>query len=91
MSSQLGYGNVAGFLFQKGITNPPANSPTSSSATLMTSSGAPINPITGTVDDRETLPQLTDEEKESEAEKLFVLFNRLERSGAITPQQNPIR
>jgi len=34
---------------------------------------------------------MTDEEKEREAEKLFVLFDRLEKSGAIQPDQNTIR
>ena len=36
-------------------------------------------------------PEMTDEEKEEEAEKLFVLFDRLERNGAIQPSQNPVR
>ena len=31
---------------------------------------------------------MTDEEKEREAEKLFVLFERLEKSGAM---ENPLR
>jgi len=34
---------------------------------------------------------MSDEEKELEAEKLFVLFERLERTGAITPEQNLMR
>ena len=34
---------------------------------------------------------MTDEEKEREAEKLFVLFDRLEKTGAIPPEQNPMR
>lgn len=34
---------------------------------------------------------MTDEEKEREAEKLFVLFDRLEKSGALPASQNPIR
>jgi hypothetical protein len=34
---------------------------------------------------------MTDEEKEREAEKLFVLFDRLEKTGALPPDQNPIR
>lgn len=56
-----------------------------------TAEGQPINPITGIVQRDDPSPQMTDEEKEREAEKLFVLFDRLERSGAIDPNQNPIR
>jgi hypothetical protein len=50
-----------------------------------------INPITGTIQEKREDPPMTDEEKEREAEKLFVLFDRLEKSGAIPPSQNPIR
>jgi hypothetical protein len=34
---------------------------------------------------------MTEEEKEREAEKLFVLFDRLERTGVLPPSQNPYR
>jgi hypothetical protein len=34
---------------------------------------------------------MSDEEKEREMEKLFVLFDRLERTGAIPSDQNPMR
>lgn len=88
LCSLVGYGNVAGFLFHKGFFNAPSrnsNIPTS------TSSGESINPITGTiVKPTEGVP-MTDEEKEREAEKLFVLFDRLEKTGAIPPEQNPMR
>jgi hypothetical protein len=57
----------------------------------VTPSGRPINPITGVVEDERVLPEMSDEEKELEAEKLFVLFERLERTGAITPEQNLMR
>lgn len=51
----------------------------------------PINPITGIAEEERPEIDMTDEEKEREAEKLFVLFDRLERSGALQPSQNPIR
>lgn len=88
LSSLLGYGNVAGFLFSKNImTAPPAPSSSEPSSSI----AGDINPITGTkAQPREPL-DMTDEEKEREAEKLFVLFDRLERTGAIPPSQNPIR
>jgi Guanine nucleotide exchange factor synembryn len=63
----------------------------SSPSSLVTPSGRPINPITGVVEDERVLPEMSDEEKELEAEKLFVLFERLERTGAITPEQNLMR
>ncbi|KAF9651020.1 hypothetical protein BDM02DRAFT_3140078 [Thelephora ganbajun] len=94
LASQVGYGNVAGFLFSKGVMSPPPQSSTSSNATYgpsTASTGAPINPITGIAQQPVTVPDMTEEEKEREAEKLFVLFDRLEKSGAIQPDQNPIR
>lgn len=91
LSALVGYGNVAGFLFHKGILNAPPNDGASSNASLVTPSGAPINPITGTIESNSALPAMSDEEKEREMEKLFVLFDRLERTGAIPPNQNPMR
>lgn len=102
LSAQVGYGNVAGFLFNKGVLSAPAPPPTSTSTT---STGASIteladdehiNPITGRVekesDRRNTvMDEMTEEEKEAEAEKLFYLFDRLEKSGALSPNQNPVR
>jgi hypothetical protein len=51
-----------------------------------------INPITGQYVSQEKVPDLkdmTDEEKEREAERLFVLFERLKKTGIIDVQ-NPI-
>ena len=51
--------------------------------------GTLVNPITGsTAPIRPSEVEMTDEEKEAEAERLFVLFDRLERSGMGV---NPIR
>jgi hypothetical protein len=88
LSAQVGYGNVAGYLFNKGVMNAPTQP---SNATLTTPSGAPINPITGTLQAEPVPSDMTEEEKEREAEKLFVLFDRLEKSGVLPPSQNPIR
>lgn len=68
---------------------PPTGS--SASAPTATADGAPINPITGVVEKPAPAIEMTDEEKEREAEKLFVLFDRLEKSGAIPKESNPIR
>lgn len=91
LASYVGYGNVAGFLFNKGILNAPPRPTSGGAGPTLSPNGQPIDPITGTV--KEELPplEMTDEEKEREAEKLFVLFDRLERSGAMPPSQNPIR
>ncbi|KAJ7050873.1 guanine nucleotide exchange factor [Mycena amicta] len=94
MSTLLGYGNVAGFLFNKGIMTapPPASSSSSTAAALAAASAPTINPITGTTNlPREPEPEMSQEEKEREMEKLFVLFDRLERTGALPKEQNPIR
>ncbi|KAG6830188.1 hypothetical protein H0H92_001775 [Tricholoma furcatifolium] len=90
LSALVGYGNVAGFLYHKGVLSAPA-APSSSTFTPPPSS-ASINPITGTTNTvKPDLPDMTDEEKEREAEKLFVLFDRLEKTGALPPNQNPMR
>jgi hypothetical protein len=87
--SQVGYGNVAGFLFNKGIITGP---PTSGDAPGPTdSSGPQINPITGAVQEERPEIEMTEEEREREAERLFVLFDRLERTGAVPPDANPVR
>ena len=88
MSNLVGYGNVAGFLFHKGVFVAPQQS---SASPLQTASGAAINPITGTTVQKADGPEMSDEEKEREMEKLFVLFDRLERNGALSPDQNPMR
>lgn len=68
------------------------NAPTQpSNSTLVTPSGEAINPITGTLQTEHSPSDMTEEEREQEAEKLMVLFDRLERTGGIGPGQNPVR
>jgi hypothetical protein len=87
----VGYGNVAGFLFHKGIFAAPSGEGGSNAPTT-TVDGTPINPITGIAErEQPTLPDMSDEEKEREMEKLFVLFDRLEKNGALPKDQNPMR
>ncbi|TFK29316.1 hypothetical protein FA15DRAFT_664249 [Coprinopsis marcescibilis] len=90
MSGLLGYGNVAGFLFNKGVLSAPGADP---NAPTTTSTGEAINPITGTTiqPGSSSTADMTDEEKEREMEKLLVLFDRLEKTGALPKDQNPIR
>jgi hypothetical protein len=86
--SQVGYGNVAGFLFNKGIVTGP---PSGEGQGPDDSSGPEINPITGAVQEEHPEIEMTEEEREREAERLFVLFDRLERTGAVPPDANPVR
>ncbi|KAL5508603.1 hypothetical protein ACEPAH_6222 [Sanghuangporus vaninii] len=88
MSSQIGYGNAAGYLFNRGILSapPPALTTKSGAAEVVDPS---INPITGMVQQEAPPgPEMTEEEKEREAERLFVLFERLEKAGGM---ENPIK
>lgn len=64
------------------------NVPWSSSS----ASSRPINPITGAYEPASSSnePIMTDEEKEREAEKLFVLFDRMNRNGAMSVV-NPVK
>lgn len=73
----VGYGYASGFLFQNNIAV-PMNAAGGAEEEKGTSS-RPVNPVTGQFLDRETdsnVPEMTDEEKEREAERLFVLFER---------------
>ena len=79
----VGYGYAAGFLMTHNI---PAPESLSTSGQVTTVDGQEINPITGQRRDMETEdagPEMTDEEKEREAEKLFVLFERLQATGVV--------
>lgn len=69
---------------------PPPSS--SNEPDISGSFGEGINPITGTTfKPKAELPEMTEEEKEREVEKLIYLFDRLEKSGALPADQNPIR
>ena len=89
-AAQLGYGNASGFLQNIGQLVPPS-ALDSSADTAASSSGVNINPITGAVDAPIATdePPMTDAEKEREAERLFVLFERMNKNGAISVE-NPI-
>ena len=86
MAAQLGYGNCAGYLFNKGIMQPPKGTDDED-----VPNDPDINPITGAKaapSNDDILANMSEEEKEREAEKLFVLFDRMERMGMAV---NPIR
>ncbi|KKY29797.1 putative guanine nucleotide exchange factor synembryn [Diaporthe ampelina] len=84
----VGYGFASGFLFQNNIPVPQ----NAVGADGAAPGSRPVNPITGQFQDQESgpdLPEMTEEEKEREAERLFVLFERLKKTG-IVDVQNPV-
>ncbi|OAA56081.1 Guanine nucleotide exchange factor, Ric8 [Cordyceps fumosorosea ARSEF 2679] len=87
----VGYGYASGYLFRNNVPV-PASAKATFDAADETGSPRPVNPITGQFIDREEpddLPPMTEEEKEREAERLFVLFERLKKNGVLSVQ-NPV-
>ncbi|WWC88355.1 uncharacterized protein L201_003265 [Kwoniella dendrophila CBS 6074] len=118
---EIGYGNAAGILFQKGLSGPPPakieeiptdqpiarissdNSsntsiniqpatptvPLYSQAQAQISSSGIRNPITSLSNTtlENDKDEMTEEEKEREAEKLFTIFERLEKNPVISMNQ----
>jgi len=81
----IGYGYAAGYLSTHKIAVPE---------TMMRADAqdADINPITGqrlAAESKDPEPEMTDEEKEREAERLFVLFERLKATGVVNVE-NPV-
>lgn len=73
----VGYGFASGFLVNNGI--PLGSGIPSGDTTSNGTEGRGLNPVTGQFLDKEIVddgPPMTDEEKEREAERLFVLFER---------------
>lgn len=89
--ANVGYGYASGFLMSQNI---PVPHNATDAWTDGGGEGVRINPITGQRLDAEMYvdegPPMTDEEKEIEAEKLFVLFERLRATGMVDVV-NPVR
>ncbi|KAI9848921.1 MAG: hypothetical protein M1838_000331 [Thelocarpon superellum] len=97
----VGYGYASGYLMthnlpipDQALRDPSARPPhTGGEASgSSSSSSAPINPITGqriSAEEPVDLLEMTDEEKEREAERLFILFERLKKTGIIDVK-NPV-
>jgi hypothetical protein len=85
----VGYGFAAGFLMSQNMPIPQS----ANEAFADTENGAaPINPVTGQrldTEEKDTGPPMTEEEKEREAERLFVLFERLRATG-VMDVKNPV-
>ncbi|KAG6041806.1 hypothetical protein E4U41_001550 [Claviceps citrina] len=87
----VGYGFASGFLFQNNVPVPTSLSSILSKGEASRTQKL-VNPITGQFLDKEKFadaPEMTEEEKEREAERLFVLFERLKKTGVIN-MQNPV-
>ncbi|KAJ5659414.1 hypothetical protein N7507_005865 [Penicillium longicatenatum] len=90
LTRKIGYGFAAGFLASRGMEIPQS----ASEAFADDSNGldAGVNPITGqrwTAEPKDSAPPMTMEEKEREAERLFVLFERAKANGLLTVE-NPV-
>ncbi|KAM6897773.1 chaperone Ric-8A [Xenentodon cancila] len=92
-----GYGNAAGLLATRGLLGGQMARNSFSSAQYSSDSDSDteeyrqvkdrINPVTGRVEAQEPDPMegMTDEEKEEEAKRLIVLFNKLSKDNIIQP------
>ncbi|KAF8856099.1 hypothetical protein BDZ45DRAFT_675764 [Acephala macrosclerotiorum] len=99
----VGYGFASGFLFQHNVpvpenaleawsTSDGASIHTRASQDSRQEFARTINPVTGQFledEERVEIPEMTQEEKEREAEKLFVLFERLKKTGVVNVK-NPV-
>lgn len=91
----IGYGFASGFLMSHNIEIPSnAMEASSISSGEDAEAGADVNPVTGqrySAEDREAPrgEEMTEEEKEREAERLFVLFERLKATGVVDVR-NPV-
>ncbi|TKY87049.1 hypothetical protein EX895_003726 [Sporisorium graminicola] len=84
MTEVIGYGPCAGFLMNTGLA-----SALPSGVAPADSNGRTVDPITGEYEPTEEekamdeINRMTEEEKEAEAERLFVLFDRMNKTGVM--------
>lgn len=85
----VGYGNAAGYMMARNIAIPHEII-----EEVAAGADSGVNPVTGRYFSQEAadeeLRNMTQEEKEREAERLFVLFERLNKTGVIKVE-NPMR
>lgn len=92
----IGYGFAAGFLMNHNIQIPSSAAEASSVSTEGDSKlGAEVNPVTGQrLSAEEAVPEpprnMSQDEKEREAERLFVLFEKLKATGVVNVK-NPVQ
>ena len=91
--NNVGYGYASGYLQNRKIPfTVPGTEGQVGTTGSQSSMRADVNPVTGQYFDQEPKsegPQMTDEEKEREAERLFVLFERLKQTGVVQVK-NPV-
>lgn len=88
----VGYGFASGFLFQNNLPIPETASEAFSTGGAEDAKRF-VNPITGQFIDAEKfagVPEMSQEEKEREAERLFVLFERQDFRFCIAISQSPV-
>ncbi|KAJ5681899.1 uncharacterized protein N7477_001839 [Penicillium maclennaniae] len=88
LTRRIGYGFAAGFLASRGMEIPQS----AGEAYAENGGDASVNPITGqrwASEPKDNGPPMTMEEKEREAERLFVLFERAKANGLLTVE-NPV-
>ncbi|KAJ6104578.1 hypothetical protein N7523_010898 [Penicillium sp. IBT 18751x] len=88
LTRRIGYGFAAGFLASRGMEIPQS----AGEAYAENGGDASVNPITGqrwASEPQDNGPPMTMEEKEREAERLFVLFERARANGLLTVE-NPV-
>lgn len=91
----VGYGYASGFLLSHNLAVPLTDAAAQTRPTRAEVEGNEINPVTGQRTTSENvahngLDDMTEEEKEREAERLFVLFERLKATGVVDVQ-NPVQ
>ncbi|XP_078271574.1 chaperone Ric-8A-like [Rhinoraja longicauda] len=84
-----GYGNAAGLLAIRGLRDPrddgAYSSDTDSDTEEFRDARADINPVTGRIEGRSLPPPMSEEQKQHEAQKLFLDLERLARGRIIQP------
>lgn len=80
----VGYANAAGYLFNRGIPSPLGNE-APKKENLDDNFPDNVDPMTGKFAEPKPDPWagMTEKEKERESERLFVLFDRLNKAGII--------
>lgn len=80
----MGYGNAAGYLYGRGVIQPPPNQNDLPIDELF-NIGEDIDFVTGCFKQKKVDPKegMTEEEIDRETEKLFHLFDRLNKNGMV--------
>lgn len=92
LTRRIGYGFAAGFLASRGMEIPQTAGEAFATNANANRLDPEVNPVTGqrwAAERQDPEPPMTMEEKEREAERLFVLFERAKANGLLTVE-NPV-